>query len=66
MFPYIPKENFLFYGNTSLSGARLTMLSPEKREEADETSKRITYLDLSADNLFMDEFTAALFIPHTN
>lgn len=66
MFPEIPKEKFLFFGNTSLAGARLLLLSADKREEAEELSKKITYIDLSTENMFMDEFTAAMFIPHTN
>ena len=26
----------------------------------------MTYLELSADNAFMDEYTSALFLPHTH
>ena len=26
----------------------------------------MTYLELSADNTFMDEYTSALFLPHTD
>ncbi len=33
---------------------------------ADEVARRLTYLELIADNTFMDEFTSALFLPHTN
>jgi uncharacterized 2Fe-2S/4Fe-4S cluster protein (DUF4445 family) len=32
----------------------------------EEIADKITYLELIADNTFMDEFTAALFLPHTN
>jgi uncharacterized 2Fe-2S/4Fe-4S cluster protein (DUF4445 family) len=27
---------------------------------------KMTYLELSADNSFMDEYTSALFLPHTD
>ena len=30
------------------------------------TAGKMTYLELSADNSFFDEFSAALFIPHTD
>ncbi len=32
----------------------------------DELAAKMTYLELSADNRFMDAFTSALFIPHTD
>ena len=29
-------------------------------------ASKMTYLELSADNTFMDEYTSALFLPHTD
>ena len=31
-----------------------------------ELAAKITYIDLGAESGYMDEYTAALFIPHTN
>jgi uncharacterized 2Fe-2S/4Fe-4S cluster protein (DUF4445 family) len=31
-----------------------------------EVAGGMTYLELSADNSFMDEYTSALFLPHTD
>jgi len=55
-----------FLGNTSLSGAYLSLVSPRHRALLNETARRITYLDLSADPGYMDQYIAALFLPHTD
>jgi uncharacterized 2Fe-2S/4Fe-4S cluster protein (DUF4445 family) len=36
------------------------------RERVREVSEMMTYLELSADNTFFDEFNAAMFLPHTD
>jgi len=36
------------------------------REEAEDISRKMTYLELSVSNSFMDEYMSGLFIPHTN
>jgi uncharacterized 2Fe-2S/4Fe-4S cluster protein (DUF4445 family) len=36
------------------------------RQEVVDIASKMTYLELSADNTFMDEFTKALFLPHTD
>jgi uncharacterized 2Fe-2S/4Fe-4S cluster protein (DUF4445 family) len=36
------------------------------RREAEETAKKMTYVELSASRGFMDEYMSALFLPHTN
>jgi len=66
LLPDIPWERFKFLGNTSAQGAYHALLSREARAMADEIARRLTYLELIADNTFMDEFTSALFLPHTN
>ena len=53
-------------GNTSVRGAYLALLSREARQQIDSIASSMTYLELSADNSFFDEFNAALFIPHTD
>ena len=53
-------------GNTSVRGAYLALLSRENRTRIGELANMMTYLELSADNSFFDEFNAALFLPHTD
>ena len=66
LLPDLAWERFKFLGNTSAQGAYHALLSREARAMADEIARRLTYLELIADNTFMDEFTSALFLPHTN
>lgn len=66
MLPDLPKEKFSFIGNTSIAGAYLSLLSENMRKEAEDTAKKMTYIELSASRGFMDEYMSALFLPHTN
>ncbi len=66
LFPDMPLEKFEFIGNGSLGGARLALLSKDMREEAERIYKRMTYIELSVNNMFYNEFTSALFLPHTD
>lgn len=66
MLPDLPKEKFLFIGNTSIAGAYLCLLSQKMRQEAEEISRKMTYMELSVLRGFMDEYMSALFLPHTN
>ena len=66
MLPEMPKEKFEYMGNTSITGAYLCMLSRKLRAEAEKISKEMTYVELSVNNSFMDEYMSGMFIPHTN
>jgi uncharacterized 2Fe-2S/4Fe-4S cluster protein (DUF4445 family) len=66
MLPDMPYDRFHFMGNTSVRGAYAALLSREKRQRVAEIGQMMTYLELSADNTFFDEFNAALFLPHTD
>ncbi len=66
LMPDMPWERFKYLGNTSVLGAFTALLCPDMRREAVEIAKKMTYLELSADNRFMEEFTSALFLPHTD
>lgn len=65
LLPDIPRERFRYLGNASLAGTRLALLSKEHRNLQEELASRMTYLDLSASPGYMDQYTAALFLPHT-
>jgi uncharacterized 2Fe-2S/4Fe-4S cluster protein (DUF4445 family) len=66
MLPDIPKEKFVFMGNTSITGAYLCLLSEELRKEAEDIASKMTYIELSVYRSFMDEYMSALFLPHTD
>ncbi len=66
ILPDLPSGRFRFIGNSSLAGARIALLSNHAFEKAQEIAKRMTYFELSINPDFMNEFIAALFLPHTN
>ncbi len=66
LLPDMPYDSFEFLGNTSVRGAYMALISREKRHRVSEIGEMMTYLELSADNTFFDEFNAAMFLPHTD
>ncbi|QTA79356.1 4Fe-4S ferredoxin iron-sulfur binding domain-containing protein, DUF4445 [Desulfonema limicola] len=66
MLPDIDRSKFKYLGNSSIAGAYMALLSDEYRQEAGKISNSMTYIDFSGSSMFMDEFTSALFLPHTN
>lgn len=66
LIPNLPSEKFEFIGNSSMIGAYMTLISKKHREKQFELSQKITYLDLSTEVGYMDQYTAALFLPHTD
>ncbi len=66
LLPDIPLEKIRFIGNSSLSGAKLAILSREAYDEVEKIAQKMTYIDLSSNRQFMDEYSSALFLPHTN
>jgi len=66
LLPDIDRGLYEFIGNSSLAGARMSLLSHEAFAKTDEIYKKITYLDLSSEPNYMDEYIASLFFPHTD
>jgi len=66
LLPRVPDEKFFFLGNTSVIGAYLSLISEERRATMHELAGRITYVDLSNEPKYMDHYTGALFLPHTD
>ncbi|MDO8673549.1 MAG: ASKHA domain-containing protein [Dehalococcoidia bacterium] len=66
LLPDLPWDKFKFLGNTSALGAFNALLSREARVKTNEIASKMTYLELIADNSYMNEFMSALFLPHTN
>ena len=66
LIPQMPADKYVFLGNASVSGAYMTLLSGSHRKKQAELAGKVTYLDLSMENDYMNEYTAALFLPHTD
>ena len=65
LLPDIPREKFSFIGNSSLKGARLACVDRNLFERSKEIARAMTNVELSEDPSYMDNFMAALFLPHT-
>jgi len=66
LLPDLPLETFRYLGNSSALGAYSALVCREARAVAGEIARKMTYLELSADNRFMDEYVSGLFLPHTD
>jgi uncharacterized 2Fe-2S/4Fe-4S cluster protein (DUF4445 family) len=66
LLPDIPQDKIEFIGNSSLAGARMALLSEAAFEKCTSISKSMTNIELSRYQPFMDEYIAALFLPHTD
>jgi uncharacterized 2Fe-2S/4Fe-4S cluster protein (DUF4445 family) len=66
LLPDLPRERFQFIGNSSLTGAKFALLSYEAMRKAWEIARRMTYIELSVEPQFMEQYVASLFLPHTN
>ncbi len=66
LLPDLPLERFTYLGNSSLAGAQMMLCSSAARRRVLDVARRITYLDLNADPAYMNEYMAALFLPHTD
>jgi uncharacterized 2Fe-2S/4Fe-4S cluster protein (DUF4445 family) len=66
LLPDLAREKFRYLGNASLMGSYLAVVSGELRQRQLELAGRITNIELSADPDYMDHYTGALFLPHTD
>ncbi len=66
MLPDLPLERYVPIGNSSLEGAALALTSATAIDEIDRIRDRITYLELNVNQDFMNRFSAAKFLPHTD
>lgn len=66
MIPDLPLTTYRSLGNTSLEGATRALLSRNDRDEIDIIRGKLTYVELNVNQEFMNRFSAAKFIPHTN
>ncbi len=66
MLPDLPIDSYKPLGNSSLGGATLALTTPACVDEIDRIQGSITYLELNVNQEFMNRFSAAKFLPHTD
>ena len=66
LLPELPLNKFIFIGNSSLLGARLTSFSTDLLDDVRRVVQMMTNFELSENADFMNNYVAALFLPHTN
>jgi len=66
MLPDLPVDSYKSLGNSSLGGATMAIRSNDCLNEIDNIRDKITYLELNVNQEFMNRFSAAKFLPHTD
>ena len=66
LLPDLERDKFHYLGNSSLLGALLILLSERNRKMVEDTAAQMTYVELNTEPQYMNEYTGALFLPHTN
>jgi len=66
LLPDVDIKRVQFIGNSSLTGARMSLMSGASFEKTLQIARRMTNIELSNYQPFMNEFIAALFLPHTD
>ncbi len=66
LLPDLEVWRYEYIGNGALEGARMALLSCAARKDALAIFNNMTYIELSVKKEFMDEFSSAQFIPHTD
>ncbi len=65
MLPDLPRELFQPLGNSSVGGAVRFLQDTQVVGAVGQVKERITYLELNVNQAFMNQFSAAKFLPHT-
>ncbi|MBV7274962.1 DUF4445 domain-containing protein [Clostridium sp. PL3] len=66
MLPDVDESKISYVGNSSLMGCYLTLMSEDARRKLEEVSNNMTYVELSVEPGYMDEFVSSCFLPHTD
>ncbi len=66
LLPEIDAHKVIYVGNASLLGARMSALTNRVREEVVGVINMMTNFELSETLSYMDNYVAALFLPHTD
>ncbi len=65
LLPEIDAERVTFIGNGSLMGARMSSLTNRIRRDVVSVTQKMTNFELSETPSYMDNYIAAMFLPHT-
>ncbi|MCQ5376638.1 MAG: ASKHA domain-containing protein [Candidatus Methanomethylicia archaeon] len=66
MIPEMPLEKISFTGNTAGSGARMCLKSLDARGEAKEVARKMKYVELAAEPIFVEEYINAMYLPNSS
>ncbi len=66
LLPEIDPDKVTFIGNGSLMGAKMSSLTNRIRKDVVEVTRKMTNFELSETASYMDNYVAALFLPHTD
>ena len=66
LLPDLERSKFLFIGNSSLAGVRQILISSQTIDIAHKLVSKITHFELSVEPGYMEEYSQALFFPHTD
>jgi len=66
LLPEMDPAKVTFIGNGSLMGARMSSLTNRIRRDVVEVIRKMTNFELSDTASYMDNYIAALFLPHTD
>ena len=66
LLPEVPSEKVVYVGNSSLLGARICALTNSLRQQVVGVVNMMTNFELSETSSYMDNYVAALFLPHTD
>jgi uncharacterized 2Fe-2S/4Fe-4S cluster protein (DUF4445 family) len=66
LLPEMDPDKVTFIGNGSLMGARMSSLTNRIRKDVVEVTDKMTNFELSDTPSYMDNYIAALFLPHTD
>lgn len=65
LLPEVDPERVTFIGNGSLMGARMSSLTNRIRKDVVAVTQKMTNFELSETPSYMDNYIAAMFLPHT-
>ena len=66
LLPEMDPAKVVFVGNGSLMGAKMSALTNRIRRDVVEVTRKMTNFELSETRSYMDNYIAALFLPHTD
>jgi len=66
LLPEIDLDKITFIGNGSLLGAKMSCLTNRIRRDVVDVTRKMTNFELSETGSYMENYIAALFLPHTD